>query len=81
MSGNLHCVLVSGKSKSSANGPAGGGGRGGGGGMMNGGAPQLAGLFAGGMPKLKPAGKGPSSSRKYCIVATMMFLLISEKKM
>ena len=33
-------------------------GGGGGGGGMGGGPPQLGGLFAGGMPKLKPAGSG-----------------------
>lgn len=58
---------IDGKSKPSTNGAGGGGSGGGGGGgggmgMMNGGAPQLAGLFAGGMPKLRPTGKGISTS-------------------
>lgn len=44
----------------------GGGGGGGGGGppaaIGGGGPPQLGGLFAGGIPKLKPAGSGPCKS-------------------
>ncbi|XP_068216266.1 WAS/WASL-interacting protein family member 1-like isoform X2 [Palaemon carinicauda] len=55
--------VIDGKSKPSTNGGSyGGGGGGGGGGMMNGGVPQLGGLFAGGMPKLKPTGRGFSST-------------------
>lgn len=56
-------------------GGGGGGGRGGGGGGGGGigaalgggggGPPQLGGLFAGGMPKLKPAGSGPA--REYTL--------------
>lgn len=47
-----------------------GGGGGGGGGIGSalgggGGPPQLGGLFAGGMPKLKPAGSGPA--REYTL--------------
>ncbi|XP_050685974.1 basic proline-rich protein-like isoform X2 [Eriocheir sinensis] len=60
---------IDGKSKPSTNGGGGGGGGGGGrggggggGGMMNGGSPQLGDLFAGGMPKLRPTGKGISTS-------------------
>lgn len=48
-------VDVKGPAKSSGGGIGGAIGGGGGGG---GGPPQLAGLFAGGMPKLKPAGQG-----------------------
>ncbi|XP_071513003.1 uncharacterized protein [Panulirus ornatus] len=58
--------LIEGKSKPSTNGAGGGigggGGGGGGGGMMNGGAPQLGGLLAGGMPKLKPVGRARTHS-------------------
>ncbi|ROT85914.1 hypothetical protein C7M84_003954 [Penaeus vannamei] len=59
------CVLLEmSTSKPSSNGGSyssnggGGGSLGSGGGMMNGGAPQLGGLFTGGMPKLKPTGRG-----------------------
>lgn len=43
----------------------GGGGAGPGLGGGGGGPPQLAGLFAGGMPKLKPAGQGGPSAYPY----------------
>ena len=59
---------VDGKKGGGGGGPTLGGGGGGGGGggppvaIGGGGPPQLGGLFAGGIPKLKPAGSGPGKS-------------------
>jgi hypothetical protein len=58
---------VGGGDSGGSGGGGGGGGRGGGssggassiGAAIGGGPPQLGGLFAGGMPKLRPAGSGP----------------------
>ena len=52
------------KGGGSGGGPSSGGGGGGGPpvGIGGGGPPQLGGLFAGGMPKLKPAGSGSCKS-------------------
>lgn len=71
--------------------PKGGGGGGGMGGMGaapspmsvgGGGAgpPQLAGLFAGGMPKLKPAGSGPGMWNLFSIRVMLSEFWLSSKE-